>query len=285
MLFFLRVMTNAGSIRTQRARKTIGRRRGIASLVAVAAGLFCARVANAQPTAELTERTAADRPPLDRPSSARDKPLSVGVAARTDVPLFIGAQSYVEHGPTRLRFTGAIGMLPGTYARLVNGALENAGAYDARLGRALGDTLTSGFAWNAHVGFRPFARTGLLLEAGYGTATLVANGDARSLVGRETGTAIPAVNGVDTNFAFRSTLHLVDARVGWEWLLADRVTVAASLGISRAVGASTSIDQPYFSRAPNLAQNAIAQGLAQLDDSLTRYGWVPTAGASAGYRF
>ncbi len=257
----------------------------VASLGAAAAGLFCVRVASAQPTAEVTERPPVDRPAADRTSSTRDAPLSFAVAARTDVPLFVGAQSYVEHGPTRLRLTGAIGMLPGAYARLVNGTLENAGAYDERLGRALGDTLTSGFAWNAHVGLRPFARTGLLLEAGYGTASLVANGDARALVSRETGVAVPAESGVDTSFAFRSTLHLVDARVGWEWLLADHVTIAASVGVSRAVGASTSIEQRYLARAPELAENAIAQGLGRLDDAFTRYGWVPSAGVAAGYRF
>lgn len=249
--------------------------------VLAGAGLFCVPgVASAQGTDEL-----ADWPSREKRGDVRDHGVGVGLGARTDVPLFVGAEGFVEHGPTRLRLTGALGVLPGAYERLINRALSNAGAYDDRLARALNDTLATGFAWNAHLGFRPLARHGLLVEVGYGVATLVANGDARELVSREVGASVPTAQGIDTTLGLRSTLHLVDARIGWEWLVADHVTVHASLGVSRAVAASTTLEQRYLDRAPALAQNAIAQGTGTLDDALTRYGWTPTAGVAAGYRF
>ena len=228
-------------------------------------------------------------PPVDRgpaPSEReRERRVGVTLAGRTDVPLFAGGQVSVEHGPTRLRLSGAFGVLPGGYGRVVNDALTRAGAYDPRLGRALDGTLGTGLAWNLHAGFRPFARHGLLLEAGFGSATLVADGDARDLVAREIGATIPTVDGVDTSFAFRSTLQLVDGRIGWEWLLGGHVTLATTVGVTRVVGVTTTLEQPYVSRAPALAQNAIASSLGTLDDAFTRFGWIPTAGLAAGYRF
>ena len=226
-----------------------------------------------------------ERPPESSSDGDRERRVGVAVAGRTDVPLFAGGQVTVEHGPTRLRLSGAVGALPGGYGRVMNDALTRAGAYDARLGRALDATLGSGFAWNVHAGFRPFARHGLLLEVGYGRTRLVADGDARDLVEREMGVAIPAVDGVDTSFALRSDLQLVDGRLGWEWLLGGHVTIATTVGLTRVVGVTTSLDQPYLARAPALAENALAGGLGSLDDAFTRYGWVPTAGLAAGYRF
>ncbi|MDB4946901.1 MAG: hypothetical protein JWP97_6435 [Labilithrix sp.] len=215
-----------------------------------------------------------DRPSEGSSSVSRSVPLHASVAARTDVPLFVGGAASLEHVPTRLRLTGAVGVLPSSYARMVNGALS-ASAYDARLGRALDETMTSGLSWNVHLGWRPLPAHGLLLELGYASATLKADGDARSLAGD----ALGNVRGLDTSFRFASRLDIVDARVGWEWVLADHLLVQVSGGLSRVVAASTSIEQSA------VAQNTVATSAGDIDSAFRRYGYIPTASAAVGYEF
>jgi hypothetical protein len=215
-----------------------------------------------------------DHPATNPTSSSAELPVHVGVAARTDVPLFVGAEAMLEHRSTRLRLTAAVGALPSSYARLVNSAVSGAGAYDSRVANALDETMTSGFAWNAHLGFRPFADHGLLLEVGYASATFAASGDAQSLVSG--GFSSPA--GVDTSFKLSSHLQMVDLRVGWEWVVADHMLIQASGGLSRVVGASTSLDSA-------LAQNALGTSTADLDSAFRRYGYIPTVSLAVGYRF
>ena len=216
-----------------------------------------------------------DRPPSGEKTSDSSLPVNAGVAARTDVPLFVGVEAMVEHRPTRLRLTGAVGALPSSYARIVSRAVSGAGAYDARLADALDETMSNGFAWNVHLGFRPFADHGLLLELGYASANVSAEGNAQSLLS-SVGVANPA--GVDTSFRFASHLQMVDLRIGWEWVVSDHLLIQASGGLSRVVGASSSLDSA-------IAQNALGTTTSDLDSAFRRYGYIPTASLAVGYRF
>jgi len=212
-----------------------------------------------------------DQPAAGVPAAREPAPVQVGVAARTDVPLFVGVQAMVEHGASRLRLTAAAGVLPAAYGRMLNGVASSAGAYDARVASTLSEGMGNGFAWNVHAGFRPFARHGLLLEVGYASVTLASEGDANALV--------PAANGVDTSFRYASHLELVDARLGWEWIIAEHGVVQIAGGLSRVVGASTSFESPV------LAENALGTGTGDVDSAFRRYGYVPTASLAVGYRF
>ncbi len=219
---------------------------------------------------------AAPAEPEDRPSSsvpdARARaPLHVGVAARTDVPLFVGVQATLEHSATRLRLTAAAGVLPAAYGRMLNGVASSAGAYDSRVASTLAEGMGNGFAWNVHAGFRPIARHGLLLEIGYASATLASEGDARALV--------PAASNIDASFRYASHFDLVDARVGWEWIIAGHGVVQLAGGLSRVVGSSTTFEPPA------LASNALGSSTSDVDSAFRRYGYVPTASLAVGYRF
>lgn len=215
-----------------------------------------------------------DHPAKNSAPSSDELPVHVGVAARTDAPLFVGAEAMLEHRATRLRLTAAVGAMPSSYARLVNSAVSGAGAYDSRVANALDETMTSSFAWNVHAGFRPFEDHGLLLELGYASATIAASGDAQSLVSG--GFANPT--GIDTTFKLSSHLQMVDLRIGWEWVIEDHLLIQASGGLSRVVGASSSLDSA-------LAQNALGTSTADLDSAFRRYGYIPTVSLAVGYRF
>jgi hypothetical protein len=211
-------------------------------------------------------------------------PVAGGASLRTDFPLFAGAQAFVEHPPTRLRATGAIGVLPSSYARAVNGALRGFGAYDARWAQLLDGSLQDGLSWNLHLGWRPFPRHGLLLEAGYGRANLVARGDATALAQQLSGEAFAIPPGMDTSFRFASSLSFVDARVGWEWRL-DPVALQLAVGLSRVIRSSTTLDQPSLPVAPSDVRAQVASETASFDDSLRRYGWIPSLGLAVGATF
>lgn len=221
-------------------------------------------------------KAAPNNPEEDHPASGGNGPmgslpLNAGVAARTDVPVFIGAELMLEHKPTRLRLTGAVGVLPSMYARVINNVATSAGAYDSRVGNAIDDTMSSGLAWNVHLGWRPFESHGFLMELGYASASLSANGNAASLAG------VAAASGIDTNFKFDSHLQFVDVRLGWEWVVQDHLLIQVSGGLSKVVGASSSLDSA-------LASN-IGTTTSQIDSGFEKYGYIPTASIAVGYRF
>jgi hypothetical protein len=222
--------------------------------------------------------------PLPREEPTELAPLRVRVGARTDAPLFVGGYAGLEH-VSGLRLTTALGVLPTVYARGMNSVLRGVGAYDQRIGDALDASLRTSLAWRTHAGFRPFADHGFVVETGYGLVTLEAGGDSVALVAQGANVDVSALAGLDSSFAIRSKLHMLDLGLGWEWPLEDHFVIGASFGISWVFSSSTAVsaDNPIAS-SPRVAPVLLAAE-QRLDGLYASYGVIPTAGISLGYRF
>ncbi|MEZ4407501.1 MAG: hypothetical protein R3A52_13650 [Polyangiales bacterium] len=151
----------------------------------------------------------------------------------------------------------------------------------------IGIALQSSFVWRTHVGWRPFTRHGFVVMAGYGLVTLGGGASAEALIAGITGRSLPPGNaGANYTYAVRSTLHMVDVELGWEWLfLRDRPVVGAALGFAGTLTSRTTITPQYTPRAPQATASLSAYGQEYLDDLLRSYVFTPVLSVSVGYRF
>ncbi len=221
------------------------------------------------------------------PGEARAEPSRFHLDAdlTTDFPVAIGGRVGLEL-PYRLRLSTSLGYLPSPYVEAINGFLVAIKAFDDATSALVKSALKSSLVWRTHVGIRPFARHGFVIDAGYGLVTLGGSATASELLAATTGQAPPEGDpGSSRNFSLGSTLHMLDVEFGWEWLILERLHLRAALGGAFTVGSSTSIEPDYRPRAPQATKIYTTASEAYLDNIYTSYVFTPVISVGVGYRF
>lgn len=213
---------------------------------------------------------------------ARARPAEhVRVEAVTTAPIHLGA-GIVAELPARLRLTGAIGYLPPFYVDGINRVSRDLGGYDERTAQVIAQSLDSSFVGRAHLGWRPFAGAGFYVEAGYGLVALGGGTSEETVLALALGLDLPEAPG--HRYDVDTTLHMLDAEIGWEWWVADRLSLRLGLGAATTLDANSTV-APSSGRGIPLLGSALAS-LAEnrLDDLLERYVHTPTLTFALGWR-
>ncbi len=220
----------------------------------------------------------------------------VAAEALTEVPVHMGARLAIE-APYRIRIDSSIGYFPSFYLDAMNEILKAAPQYNEDVATLVKVGLDNSLIWRTHIGWRPFSGAGFYFSTGYGLVTF--GGDAG---GEELLIAATELEIVDSKnqpppegslpdkrgYDIVSTLHMIDAEVGWEWVLAERLTLRAAVGGAFTLGATTDISPRFNVRLPT-AKAAIdeftSQAGAALNDMYTTFVHTPVVSLSLGYRF
>jgi hypothetical protein len=224
------------------------------------------------------------------PAAARaDEGAPVGwrfaAGVGTDFPVAVNARVQAE-APFRLRLSSSVGYLPGAYVSAINAFVIGVGGYTDATGDLVKAALSSSLVWRTHAGLRPFRALGLYGEVGYGLVALGGSATASELIAGLTGHPLPANEGqAGRTFDATAALHMLDAEVGWEWPVAERLALRAAVGGAFTVASRTSITPSFAPRAPRLVEAFANYGEDYLDDVFTSYVFTPVLGASGSYRF
>jgi hypothetical protein len=219
------------------------------------------------------------------PALAAADPLHLQVAAGTEAPVALSLRGDVEL-PGRLRLMASVGTTPQAYLAAFNGLIRAAGTSSQSSSGLFGIGLDGGSAWRVQGGWRPFAGAGLVLMGGYTRLDLSGSASAREVVTSVTGQApppsIPEASGV---YSVASTLHMVSAELGWEFLFfGDHLVIQTAVGFVGTIDSRTTITPRFASTTPGAAA-ARATAQTFVDQALQAYVFLPTFSLSLGYRF
>lgn len=248
-----------------------------------------------EPATEAAPKPTATTTTPEQPASTtklrslRDGPYHLDLRVQTDFPISVGARIAAEL-PYRLQLSTALGGLPGGYVDVINAVVVAANGYDDATAEVIRGALSSSLVWRTHFGWRPFKRRGFYFEAGYGLVTLGGGVTAEDVLVVVTGSEPPPrrPGSRQLDYDVRSTLHMLDAEIGWRWLVwHDRIVIAAALGFSGTVAAKTAIEPRDASRLTESdpLQALADEGEAYLDGIYTKYVMTPVATVGVGYRF
>lgn len=211
-------------------------------------------------------------------------PWRLDVTAGTDFPLSVGARLTVE-GPGRLLLSTGLGVLPGAYVDAVNGALIGFGAYDDRTADLVDSALRGALVWRTHVGWRPFAKAGFYVQAGYAAVALGGGISAVETISLATGRPIPPQAIGDLRARTEADLHMIDAEMGWTWSPWRNLVIRAALGGAFTVSSSSRITVSGPPQQVQAVTPLVEEGEAYLDDTLRSYVHTPVASVLIGWRF
>ncbi len=203
----------------------------------------------------------------------------------TDFPVQVGARVGLET-PGRFRLSTSFGVLPKPYVSAINGVLVGAGAYDDDEADLVANTLSSSLVWRTHAGWRPFADAGFYADVGYALVTLGGGGTAAEIIAGLTDRELPPGAG-GLEVAARSTLHMLDAELGWRFPIGPSFVAWGALGGAFTLGSSTRLT-PEATQNPRVDQAArqIADaGEKRLDEIYTSYVFTPVLSLGAAYVF
>lgn len=197
---------------------------------------------------------------VERPSRERDRWM-LSLEGATRAPVDAGVQATLET-PAGLRCFGAYGAVPSMYLGRITGTAAEVSS-DPVLGAMLEDGFQGGRVWRAGLGWRPFRRVGVYLDAGYARVSLRGALDTAAISG------IPGLTG---RYDVESALGLGFVELGYQAKIAERIVLAAALGVTKVTSAETRAT-PSGGAATD---PRIDQAAASVDDGLERYGYLPT---------
>ena len=205
----------------------------------------------------------------------------VRVEALTTAPMHVGV-GLVAELPARLRLSAAVGYLPPFYVEGINAVVMELGGYDERTGIVIEESLRSSFVGRAHLGWRPIAGAGLYVEGGYGLVALGGGTSAGTLLALALDLELPRDPG--DRYEVDATLHMIDAEIGWEWWMAERLSLRTGLGFSTTIDSNSSIEPRTARRIPLVTSAFTALAENRLDQTLERYVHTPTLTLALGWR-
>lgn len=262
----------------------------------------------ADPAADTPETRPSDEPaepmfdppqvrlPHDGPSRTRG--VHLGVEAMTDFPVAIGGQVTLEV-PYGFRITASAGALIRPYIDVINDTVVSVGGYDQRTADVISASLGNSLVWNIHLAWRPFRRAGFYVAGGYRQVTLGGAVNPVEVVEIATGQTLPqeARAILESSYQVTSTLHMIDAELGWELVIARHLTLRLALGAALTVRAHTELPQVNVD-VPAQYEQYISQDAADgiisearqiagdyLDSVYESYVFTPTFSVGLGYRF
>jgi len=209
---------------------------------------------------------------------AEPEPSTVSVLLRTDVPLFTGVSGEWESSK-RARLGGGLGLFPGSYLDLINGASVSSGRYDQFTADLIDLALKRSLVVHVDAGMRPWPDGHFLVDVGIQVAWLGGGATSAELVeamgGPETTT--------DVRFRVRATDTMLTFNVGWEFTPIERGLVRVGLGAATTLGAKAKIwreDAP-----PSLLGSRVYEGAEWvLEDTLKTWVHLPTIDLAVGWR-
>lgn len=208
----------------------------------------------------------------------------LSLEANTDFPLNVGARVGAEL-PGRLRLSTSVGWLPRAYLQGINDVAVDTELYDRRTADLIEDGLQGAIVWRTHVGWRPFSGSGFYIDGGYGLVTLGGASRPGEVLTALLGVAPPFIEDFANQlFEVRSTVHMVDAELGWQWYPGERLTVRAALGGAFTFAASSSIE-PESDVGAVLLEPFTALAESKLNRTYKDYVHLPTLSLSVGYVF
>ena len=217
-------------------------------------------------------------------AKARLPRLSLGAEALSEFPMQVGGRIWVEL-PGRIRVSTTLGYLPGAYESAVNAALVGAGAYDSQTGEVISSVMDDSLIFRVSLGWRPFKNHGAYISAGYMLAFLEGSLSPQ-LVQAAAGNlpvSTSALSGYLEGFSVDSTLHMVHAEVGWQWVVGRGLSLRLGLGAALTVDAYSSITSDGSARSQQVAA-LLAPTAAYLDETLTSYVFTPTVTMALGWQ-
>ena len=215
--------------------------------------------------------------------AARASPWRGGAELRTDFPLDVGATLWAE-GRGRVQLSLGVGWLPGTYVDAIGTTVVAFGGMTKAQAELVRVALDSSAVARAHVGWRPFPSRGFYVEGGYGMLALGGGATTSELITAVTG-ATPPSGSADRRYRVYSTLHMLDAELGWRWELADNVTLRAAVGFTGTFAASTDVRPDFMPSDPARQQIYTSMAAKKLDELYTSYVFTPTFTIASGWQF
>lgn len=218
--------------------------------------------------------------------------LDVGLVA--ELPVTTGVQATLEL-PGRVRLGASVGRLP---SLLVYGASElgaSSGLLEPEDATVLGDSLGEALVLGGSLGWRPFPDSGLWFAGDLrrlrcstpaspeliATALNVDLGSQGAAKASE-----PEGLQLDTDpYTLSMRATLVGGSVGWDWLLAERITLRVSAGGLVLGSASTSVAPGDLAPAVGPEQQLADQASDGLEALLERRFFTPTFGLGLGWHF
>ena len=221
------------------------------------------------------------RPACAEPDDSSRMHLDVG--AGSHVPLLVGAEATLEL-PSRLLFQTEIGWMPRPYVALINTSLVELGAYDDTTATLIESALGNSMIVRLSAGYRPFARAGFEVFAGYTLAVLGGGLSGREVIEAVSTRELPP--DADREIPLHSTTHSLHAGLAWRFLVNPRLVIRVSLSYFQTVASSSGIDVTARTQAgANAVAEIDAEIDAYLDDIYTTYVKAPLVGVIAAYRY
>ena len=229
---------------------------------------------HAPAAASLAESTAD---PADAAPPGPDWTLDL--SAQTSLPLAVGLEVQLV-SPIGLGLVVSGGHTPSAYLGAVFGALGDAGVYRERLRPVVDEAIQNG-AWNLRIGATYTIPEGLELGFGYTFLGAQSTLSAASLEGAMN-RCFPWPPDMG-DVPLTVSLHALHGRVGWRFLIEERLVVRVALGWTHTVATEAHLDVPDEIRdSPDDPATSVEQGIAA---GAGEYGFSPELLLSAGYRF
>ncbi len=212
-----------------------------------------------------------------------DAPLSLDLAAVAELPISTGLQATLEL-PGRLRLGASLGRLPAPLVQGAGAVSSGWGLLDGAGASSLEEGLGQAWVQGASVGWRPFEPAGLWLAADWRRLRLGSSVEAAAFTVAVASDGEPVPLSGDP-FELRLQADLLGASVGWDWVLAQRLTVRFSAGGLALRGVRSEVEPGDSARAVGPEQAAADATERELEDLLDQRVVVPTLGLGLGWHF
>lgn len=219
---------------------------------------------------------------LAAPSGRADWHL--GVEGLTDLPVQAGAGLWLEM-PGRLQLRTSVGVLPGSYVQLINAVVVSADGYDRDTADLIERSLKNSLVWRLHVGWRPLAEYGWYLELGYALVALGGGVTGEDLVVLATDIDPPGGTPGDREYDVSSTLHMLDAEIGWRFDLWEGLTLKLAVGFAGTVAASAKVEPDFPVLVPRVVDAFTKPSEDYLKNVYTSYVFTPVFSVGLGWAF
>lgn len=230
----------------------------------------------------------AELPPLHQeityPWYDRIHPLrgsSLRVVAGANAPLAAAAGLELVF-PWHLRIGMTLGTFPRSAERAVNHELVDHGVYKESLGDLVDASLEQVIQWHGYLGVKPWTHHGFVATVGY-TVAWVSGRASVPQVATAIGEMIPDQIPVDhIYFDVASRLHIVDAELGWEWLLPHGWSLRLAVGAAITVTARTRVSAEPAITDPRFGELAL-RARTTLDHAYNQYVRTPVLALFLAY--
>ena len=173
----------------------------------------------------------------------------MGAEFVTDFPMHIGTHVTLDM-PYGLQISTAIGEMPGSFVSTINAVILAFDGYGQETADLVQASLRDSLVWRLHVGWRPFEDLGLYVATGYGLVTLGSYVRGDTIVTVLDDEDRNRLNDLDAEFENHlkfgrydvySTLHMLDAEIGWRWVLESGWSFRVALGVAATLHGKTNV--------------------------------------------